>query len=85
MTMNISTSDLRWLAPVFVRIGYGMPETIRSPEQALDFLRHRWPNDRGPFSKAAEQICSEEPNCRHTIVEAREAFISACIEAGVLD
>ncbi len=85
MNMTLRTSEVRWLAPVYVRIGYGLPEAVRSPRQALEKLLYRWPQSRGDAYERAMCSCmasAERSQARET---AREDFIQACIEARILD
>jgi hypothetical protein len=85
MNMNIRTSDVRWLAPVYVRIGYGIPEAVRSPKDALNHLLYRWPASCGNARREAEASCAKAMQLKYACDAAREAFIRACIEAMVLD
>jgi len=36
-----------WSEPVRVRVGYGFPETIKGPREALEYLQWRWPVHEG--------------------------------------
>jgi len=85
MNMIVRTSDTRWLGPVYLRIGYGMPETIRSPKEALNHLLFRWPTIRGEKYHSATNLCSAASGNPLLYEQARRIFIEACAEAGVLD
>ena len=47
MNSIFSAGDGRWHEPVYLRIGYGMPEAVRSPREAHNHLLFRWPTIRG--------------------------------------
>jgi hypothetical protein len=85
MNMIVRTSDTRWPGPVYLRIGYGMPEAIRSPKEALNHLLFRWPTIRGEKYHSATDLCSAASGNPLLIDQARTMFIEACAEAGVLD
>jgi len=85
MNMIIMTSGVRWNEPVNLRIGYGMPERIRSPKDALNHLLFRWPTVRGEKYSTARNICSAAEGNSLLHNEARMAFVEACVEADVLD
>jgi hypothetical protein len=85
MNMSIRTSDIRWLAPVYIRIGYGIPEAIRSPKQALDYLLYRWPDCRAEAYEQAKTACMVAMTQMLPCDGVREDFIRACIEARILD
>ncbi|CAD7038718.1 hypothetical protein REJC140_00659 [Pseudorhizobium endolithicum] len=85
MNMMIRTSDVRWLTPVRVRIGYGFPETIRTPHEALSYLHYRWPAVDGDHYRQAKVLCAEAVEHPGLTEAAREAFLHACIEAKMLD
>lgn len=80
---TLAATGPRWLTPVFIRIGYGLPEAIRTPSDALNCLHFRWPAKRGKAFDAAREQCAsvDDKACE----SAREAFIVASIEAGILD
>ncbi len=85
MNMTIQTSDIRWISPVRVKIGYGFPETIRSPREALDYLQFRWPAVDGPHYRLAKTLCTDVLEQSASPEVARTAFIEACREARMLD
>ena len=84
MTMR-STSDVRWLTPVYVRIGYGSAEAVRSPQQALDKLMYRWPANQGRHYLSAKANCRAALDQKISPDIAREAFVRASLEAKLLD
>ncbi len=83
--MQMRASDLRWLTPVYVRIGNEVPEAIRSPREALNQLLYRWPPVYGAAYHDAKERCGLAAMGRISCNISREAFILACIEAKVLD
>jgi len=85
MNMMIRTSDVRWHSPVRIRIGYGFPETIRNPREALSYLHYRWPAVDGNHYRQAKMLCTEALENRVPADTAREAFLRACVEAKMLD
>lgn len=85
MNMMIRTGDVRWSSPIRVRIGYGFPETIRGPREALSYLNFRWPPVDGDYCRSAKAICAEALEFRVSPDVARDAFLNACIEAEMLD
>jgi hypothetical protein len=84
MYPNSHTHELRWTAPVAIRIGRRSSEFIHGPAEAIDYLEHRWPFLDGPCLDTAKRRCVEAMNRLAHIEVAREAFISAAEEAKVL-
>ncbi|WP_244564781.1 DUF982 domain-containing protein [Rhizobium sullae] len=85
--MNIEARNrplIYWSAPVNVRVGNGFSEAIFGPETALDYLEHRWPTRNGPHYFDALRICRAAVDRREPPDFARDAFIAAGIEAGML-
>ncbi len=85
MNMMMRTSDVRWISAVRVRIGYGFPELVRGPREALGYLKFRWPAVDGNDCRAAKQACADALLDLVSPDAAREAFIKACVEAKMLD
>ena len=77
--------NVRWLTPVWIRIGYGLPEAIRTPRQALEHLSYRWPAERGMHYHAAKRSCTAALGDHLPCEQAREAFLRASLEAQMLD
>lgn len=75
---------VEWVAPIYVRIGYGSSEAVRGPAEAFHYLVQRWPIDRGPKYDMACIVVSNAVERRASAEAAREAFIAAAIEAHVL-
>lgn len=85
MNMMMTTSRPRWTSPVRVRIGYGLPESIRTPEDALSYLEYRWPAVYGEEYRRAKEACAQALNGGLPADAARQAFFQACVEARMLD
>ena len=85
MTMISNGGEVRWPEPVYRRIGYGIPEAIRSPKEAHDYLLFRWPALRGEKYKSARSLCLAANDDPLLCDKARKIFIEACVEADVLD
>jgi len=77
--------EVRWRAPVWVRVGNGMPEIVRGPKDALAQLQFRWPCFQGASDQDANMKCMAALTKRGLCEESREAFINASIEAKMLD
>jgi alcohol dehydrogenase class IV len=77
-------TEATWAAPVAIRIGERPPEFIHSPTEAIGYLEHRWPVNDGIHFEAARRRCVEAMNHLGHIEAAREAFIAAAAEAGIL-
>lgn len=77
--------EARWLAPVWVRVGNGIPEVVRGPKDALEQLLFRWPSHQGRNYQTAKSKCMAALSKAGSPDEAREEFIRASIEADMLD
>jgi hypothetical protein len=78
-------TDVKWLAPVWIRIGTGAPEQVQTASAALEKLTYRWPHQRGRHYLSAKTCCLAALNGQMPADMAREAFIHAAIEAQMLD
>lgn len=74
---------VRWQVPVSVRTAGGAEEEVLGPEDALNCLTYRWPSDAGQHFDAARGKCLAVLRKRARCEEAREAFVSAALEAGI--
>lgn len=83
MSADLS-GDVKWRAPVFVRIGYGSTEKVESPKDALHYLFHRWPHERGSLYAPAVMLCTSATKHEVSEVAAKDAFIAAAREARLL-
>jgi hypothetical protein len=77
--------EVRWLAPVWVRVGNGLPQIVRGPKDALEQLKFRWPSLQGSSYQEAKLKCMAALTKPGLCEEARETFIRASIEAKMLD
>jgi hypothetical protein len=73
-----------WSEPVRVRVGYGFPETIRGPQEALDYLNWRWPVRDGFYYAQARTECAASLQRKVPLEQVRETFVLASIEAEML-
>jgi hypothetical protein len=76
--------QIRWSEPVRVRVGYGFPETIRGPREALDYLNWRWPVREGVYYMKALKECAASLQRQIPLDRVRETFVLASIEAKML-
>ncbi|MND71487.1 hypothetical protein D3C80_630130 [compost metagenome] len=79
-----SSTDIQWESPVYVRIGHGASDAIRSADDALHYLNLRWPTERGTKYTLASVACANAVEGRDSPENAREAFVAAAIEALIL-
>lgn len=79
----MNSQDVLFRAPVRVRLQCGIERTFLSVFDALDFLEHEWPLRRGERYKRAVDKCRAALEWAVASEVAREAFISACLEAGM--
>jgi hypothetical protein len=59
----------------------GLEHTFHSVEDALDFLENEWPTRTGRYRGRAIELCRTALNRIGPLEAAREAMISACLEA----
>lgn len=76
-------NDVSWTRPVTVRLQCGLERTFVGAYDALDFLENEWPLRRGERYERALKTCRGAVNGRMPLVVAREAFVAACLEAGL--
>ncbi|AXV17775.1 DUF982 domain-containing protein (plasmid) [Neorhizobium sp. SOG26] len=79
--MNIPEIPFR--VPVRARLLNGLDHSFLSVYDALDFLEYEWPSRRGERYEQALHHCRAALNNLAPVELAREAFISACLEAGM--
>lgn len=80
MIMN----SVRWSLPVMVSVVPGGERRFDCVHDALDYLTYEWPSPRGRHRARAQQALRAALDRQISPEEAREAFVAACIEAGVL-
>jgi hypothetical protein len=76
--------EIRWREPVWVKIGYGVPEGIRGPRQALSYLTFRWPHLRGEHFEEAMRQCKAALRKEVECDVARQTFLQAAREAEMI-
>ena len=72
-----------WEKPITVRLQSGLEHTFHSLEDSLDFLESEWPTMVGMHHQRALDLCRAAARRMVVTEAAREAFISACIEANM--
>ncbi|MDX8492898.1 DUF982 domain-containing protein [Mesorhizobium sp. VK22B] len=72
---------MHWFKAVTIKAGPGMMQGVSSVEAALEVMRD-WPVK--PRLRAAYVACAEVLDGIGTVDAAREAFVAAAREAGVL-
>jgi hypothetical protein len=80
---KMSRRDIPWSQPLKVTLRAGMDRTFGSVYDALDFLENEWPQKRGERYDRAVYACRQGLNGLTPAEVAREAFIAACLEAGM--
>jgi hypothetical protein len=79
----MSRRDIPWSQPLKVTLRAGMDRTFGSVYEALDFLENEWPLKDGECYDRAVLACRRGLNGVAPTEVAREAFIAACLEAGM--
>lgn len=79
----MNSPDAYFYVPVRVRMQCGLERTFLSVHDALDYLEHEWPLRRGDRYKRAVRKCRGALSRIEPLEVAREAFIAACLEAGM--
>jgi hypothetical protein len=77
------TPDLPWSVPLSVRFSSGVSHLFSGPYDALDFMENEWPTRSGQKFAKAVRLCRSALNRGTPLAIAREAFIAACLEAGL--
>lgn len=73
-----------WRAPVFVRIRHGSTEPVENTAEAIHYLKHRWPHERGRHYARAMKDCAAATERLLPAEVAKEPFVAAAIEARLL-
>ncbi len=76
-------NDVPWNRPVTIRLQCGLERTFTGVYDALDFLENEWPLRHGERHDRAVKACRRALNGIVPAVIAREAFMAACLEAGM--
>ncbi len=70
-----------WGQPLEVDFVYAGVRAIGGPAEALNCLKHLWPDRRGPRYVAARSVCRAAIDGRKSVEQAREVFRTALEEA----
>ena len=76
-------NDVQWTRPVTIRLQCGLEKTFAGIYDALDFLENEWPLRHGERHHRAVKTCRAALNGVVPAFVAREAFMAACLEAGM--
>ncbi|ASY65162.1 hypothetical protein SJ05684_b41800 (plasmid) [Sinorhizobium sojae CCBAU 05684] len=76
-------NEIPWTIPLTVRLANGLTRTFTSVYEAVDFLENEWPLRKGERYERAVRTCRRALNRMTPAAVAREAFVSACLEAGM--
>ncbi|UXS05397.1 DUF982 domain-containing protein [Agrobacterium tumefaciens] len=79
----MNSQDVSFRAPVRARLQCGLERTFLSVYDALDVLENEWPLRRGDRYTRAVEECRAALAWTLPSEVAREAFIAACLEAGM--
>lgn len=75
----------RFETPVIVKAGAaGTSQSLRTAQEASDFLLNNWPGKRSPKHRAALQACHDALAGAKPAMNARRAFIAAAREVDIL-
>ncbi|MBZ7927145.1 DUF982 domain-containing protein (plasmid) [Ensifer adhaerens] len=75
--------EMPWSVPLQVTFQNGNKRTFSSVFDALVFLETEWPRRRGRRYEQAVEVCRRVLNRTAPVAIAREAFVAACLEAGL--
>lgn len=75
--------EMIWMMPVSIRRKDGTEHIFSTVNDALDFLEADWSLRRGRKHNRAVQTCRRALNRVTPVAIAREAFVDACLEAGM--
>lgn len=76
--------SVRWTTPVLVTFANGAVRQFDCVHDALDCLQHEWPSPRGKRHQKAVDVLGAALARLAPVEEARKAFVSACVESGIL-
>ncbi|WP_104825603.1 DUF982 domain-containing protein [Rhizobium sp. NXC24] len=76
-------TDVSWTRLVTIRLQCGLERTFAGVYDALDFLENEWPLRYGERHQRAIKTCRGALNGGVAAIVAREAFMAACLEAGM--
>jgi hypothetical protein len=76
-------ADIFFATPLHVHLSNGLSRTFDSVNDTLDFLENEWPLRHGERYKRACEKCHAALRRQTPVAVAREAFVAACLEAGL--
>ncbi|MGD9476379.1 DUF982 domain-containing protein [Shinella sp. G-2] len=76
-------ADIFFSTPLHVRLSSGLGRTFDSVNDTLDFLENEWPLRHGERYERACEKCRGALARQVPVAVAREAFVAACLEAGM--
>ncbi|GLR54893.1 DUF982 domain-containing protein [Shinella yambaruensis] len=76
-------ADVFFSTPLHVHLSNGLGRTFDSVNDTLDFLENEWPLRHGQRYKRACEKCRAALLRQVPVAVAREAFVAACLEAGL--
>jgi hypothetical protein len=76
-------NNVPWTRPVTIRLQCGLERSFTGAYDALDFLENEWPLRHGERYDRAVKTCRGALNGTIHPIIAREAFVAACLEAGM--
>ncbi|EYR82815.1 DUF982 domain-containing protein [Shinella sp. 838] len=76
-------AEIYFATPISVTFTNGTSRLFQGVHDALDFLENEWPLRSGDRYKRACERCRAALQFRTPATVAREAFVSACLEAGM--
>jgi hypothetical protein len=79
-----SRAPMHWQAPVWVQVGNGMAEPVRTPGEALEKLANRGSIEQGRHYRSARANCLAALHHALDPELAREGFIHASIKTETL-
>lgn len=78
------TFDIKWISPIRVGLFDDEVSVVEGPMQALALLHDDWPSAGGKHHQTALQECKLACHELGKSEKAREAFMAAALEAGIL-
>lgn len=75
--------EVTWTTPLEVKLQSGLHRKFRSANDAADFMETEWPTHHGNHYERALMYCRAAVRRQVCAEVAREAFLAACLEAGL--
>jgi hypothetical protein len=83
IVMRTDMIEIVWAAPLEVQLQSGLNRIFRSVTDARWFLENEWPIHHGNHYERALMFCRAAEHRQVSAEVAREAFLAACLEAGL--